>query len=350
MIYKGGWYDANDNLKRVFGDIATECEHKGRHLIFFGDGEIAGEKFTCIMGEVIDRENGICALQPRNCAENVYGVSSVPQKAISIDGVLYLWLLHTVDWSTPLPQHEARGILNVSKDDGKTWKEVWFGDMSGGIHEETAPYVTTTPVQDNRDPNKIWIFSTEAFRRGGIILAVTHKKYLSNPDRYRQLGLINPIIVDAHTVDYSVGYDPVAKQWLCGYWQFRQPLGGERALYFTHADSPDGKWSEPVKVWDGDCKCDWYEFNTPDILKDKEKFMIMFNKLAVTKPRLYEKIDNAFELGGWFAVEKLLGRSWGTPYAFEMGDLSGRTIPANVSLWVPYSAFRVEFDREDVYR
>ena len=195
--------------------VRTICRLMGRGKTMTNSGEvwegdlgvtfIHDERIYLLAGDTIGSEvfapNAIAYTEDHNAADGldftwmtkpdgspkeffpiIQPDSTVPAGAISINGVIYVFMMDVTHWGDKTdPVTHARSILIKSEGDGRTFSSVWEGRVDGKF-VNISPIVSTHPF----DPAKkaIFLVASGQYRNSPIYLAFTEIDKIEERESY----------------------------------------------------------------------------------------------------------------------------------------------------------------------
>jgi hypothetical protein len=249
--------------------------------------------------------------------------STVPAGAISIDNIMYIFMMDVTQWGVSgSPETHARPLLIKSTDSGTTFSSVWTGKVDEKC-VNIAPAISSHPHDQSR--TVVYLLTSGTYRKSPIYLAMTDPDAIEDRESYRYFAGYDdgtpvwtadqeaavPVVDGVRVGELSVAWNAYLDQWLLSYFNYT-PMG-KGTLHFRKAPTLWGPWSEPVEVFSGTAQYGWYK-------KENAK------KGAV---------------------------SWGGPYGGyileELTKNNGKIVYFTLSLWTPYTIFLMEADLEEIF-
>jgi hypothetical protein len=235
--------------------------------------------------------------------------STVPAGAISLNGVLYVFMMDVTHWKDiPDPETRARPLLIKSSNNGESFSQVWLG-MEDDKFINIAPVLGEHPTDPGHQV--VYLFGSGKYRDAPVCLAYAEPGDIEFPNRHLYFkGLQDnlpqwtfsqneavPVVRGVKVGELSAVWNEYLQKYLLAFFDFgAQPYG----LTLRAAAKPWGPWPEGKLVFDGTAKHDWYELG------------------------------------------------WGGPYGGyllrELNCDAGRTVYFTLSLWTPYNIFLMELD------
>jgi len=308
------------------GDLGVMFTHKKKLYLLIGD-TIGSEIFspnTIAYTEDRNAKDGLDFTwmtkndgSPKEFFPIIHPDSTVPAGAISVNGIIYVFMMDVTHWGDKTdPVTHARSILIKSEDDGKTFSSVWKGKVDSKF-VNISPIISAHPF----DPDKkaLFLVASGPYRNSPIYLAFTDIDKIEKKESYLYFtGIKNnlpqwsknindaiPVVKGVKVGELSVQWNSYLNQWLLAYFDYTH---GSR-MYFRKAPHPWGPWSDPVLVFSGSEKYDWYK----------------------TEQTRKGPVD------------------WGGPYGGYLLPESGRIVYFTLSLWIPYSIFLMEADLQEIF-
>ncbi len=314
------------------GDLGVMFTHQQQIYFLAGDTMGSGIFAPNAIAYTNDHRPGACLeLQwktdskgnPQAFFPRIDPDSTVPAGAISINNVIYVFMMDVTHWGdSESPETHARPLLIKSTDNGTTFSLVWTGEVNGKF-VNIAPVISSHP----HDPTRpmLYLLASGTYRKSPIYLAMTDLGTVEDKRSYRYFAgykngtsvwvgdqaAATPVADDVRVGELSVAWNEYLDQWLLSYFDYTPT--GKGTMYFRKAPTLWGSWSEPVEVFSGTAQYGWYK---------KEKT----SKGVV---------------------------DWGGPYGGyllqEPTDHNGKIVYFTLSLWTPYTIFLMKADLKEIF-